>query len=512
MALVYVLSRDGKVLMPTERCAHVRLLLKSKKARVKALKPFTIQLLYDSKEITQPVVLGIDPGRTNIGLCAVRETDGKPLLTLQAETRNKEIPKLMKERADFRRRHRSLGRRRVRQRRAVRNHTISPKCEKQETAQNKAPSKRAVKTGALKRKLPGYENPVLCIGIKNKEARFQNRLRPAGWLTPTAEHLYRTHVNLVRNFQRFLPVSGLVLEANKFAFMALEDPEIQKWQYECGPLYGYGGVKEVVSALQGGKCLLCGGKIEHYHHIVPKARRGSDTLGNLAGLCEACHRLVHTEEEWAEKLEEKKHGLNKKYGALSVLNQIIPKLCEEFSQMFPGFFSVTDGYSTKAFREGHGLPKDHYLDAYCIARSVLPGNLPVEIPAEEEVFRIRQFRRHDRRACHQERWDRKYYLGGTLVAVNRHKAIGQKMDSLEEYRRKGGCTNKLTVKEHPALYRRKSRILPGALFSVGGKRKVMVKSQGSHNGIPRYYYFTDGLRAIPKNCKFIYGNKGLIYV
>ena len=172
MALVYVLSRDGKPLMPTERCAHVRLLLKSKKVRVKALKPFTIQLLYDSKEITQPVVLGIDPGRTNIGLCAVRETDGKPLLTLQAETRNKEIPKLMKERADFRRRHRSLGRRRVRQRRAVRNHTISPKCEKQETAQNKAPSKRAVKTGVLKRKLPGYENPVLCIGIKNKEARF----------------------------------------------------------------------------------------------------------------------------------------------------------------------------------------------------------------------------------------------------------------------------------------------------------------------------------------------------
>ena len=130
MALVYVLSKDGKPLMPTERCAHVRLLLKSKRAKVKAVKPFTIQLLYGCKEITQPVVLGIDPGRTNIGLCAVRKDDGKPLFTAQAETRNKEIPKLMKERADFRRRHRMNGRRKVRQRRAARNRIATDRAAK----------------------------------------------------------------------------------------------------------------------------------------------------------------------------------------------------------------------------------------------------------------------------------------------------------------------------------------------------------------------------------------------
>lgn len=68
MAVVYVLSKDGRPLMPTARCGHIRILLKQKKAKVISSKPFTIQLLYDSSEITQPVVLGIDPGRTNVGL------------------------------------------------------------------------------------------------------------------------------------------------------------------------------------------------------------------------------------------------------------------------------------------------------------------------------------------------------------------------------------------------------------------------------------------------------------
>ena len=45
MSTVYVLNKDGKPLMPTTRCWHVRRLLKEQKARVVTSKPFTIQLL-----------------------------------------------------------------------------------------------------------------------------------------------------------------------------------------------------------------------------------------------------------------------------------------------------------------------------------------------------------------------------------------------------------------------------------------------------------------------------------
>lgn len=57
---------------------------------------------------------------------------------------------------------------------------------KQDTAQSKNPSKRAKEIGIIKRRLPGYKKDVLCIGIKNKEAKYTNRTRPEGWLTPTA--------------------------------------------------------------------------------------------------------------------------------------------------------------------------------------------------------------------------------------------------------------------------------------------------------------------------------------
>jgi len=73
MTAVYVLSKNGKPLMPTTRCGHVRWLLKNKKARVVERVPFTIRLSYDTEEITQDLYMGIDPGRTNIGVSVCRD-------------------------------------------------------------------------------------------------------------------------------------------------------------------------------------------------------------------------------------------------------------------------------------------------------------------------------------------------------------------------------------------------------------------------------------------------------
>lgn len=207
MAAVYVLSKDAKPLMPTTCCGHVRVLLKENKARVVERKPFTIQLLYDTENITQPLYLGIDPGRTNIGLAVVKET-GEPVMLIQAETRNKDIPKLMAARKVFRQAHRK-HRREKRQRRAMAAGTT-------------------VTTGEVQRLLPGYEKPITCKVIKNKEARFNNRVRPEKWLTPTANHLLQTHLNLVKKLQKYLPITDIILEVNRFAFMELDNPHIKK--------------------------------------------------------------------------------------------------------------------------------------------------------------------------------------------------------------------------------------------------------------------------------------------
>ena len=55
MATVYVLNKDGKPLMPTTRCGHIRHLLKEKKARVVRTNPFTIKLVYETDDVVQPL-------------------------------------------------------------------------------------------------------------------------------------------------------------------------------------------------------------------------------------------------------------------------------------------------------------------------------------------------------------------------------------------------------------------------------------------------------------------------
>ena len=82
MTTTYVLNKDGKPLMPTTRCGHVRHLLNNKKARVVCRNPFTVQLNYETDDIVQPLYLGIDPGRTNIGLAVVKD-NGEPVRLFQ---------------------------------------------------------------------------------------------------------------------------------------------------------------------------------------------------------------------------------------------------------------------------------------------------------------------------------------------------------------------------------------------------------------------------------------------
>ena len=300
------------------------------------------------------------------------------------------------------------------------------------------------------------------------------------------------------------------MEVNRFAFLQLDHPGVKKWNinFQQGALYGTDGVKNAVSIQQDGKCLLCRRKpIEHYHHIVPRSRRGSNTVSNIAGLCMECHSAVHTLQEASDLLTDKKEGLNKKYGGTSVLTQVIPFLFTEFEKLFPGHTFATNGWNTGQFRELYELKKAHAVDAYCIAASIL-SDPKIDLP--EKYHEIVQYRRHNR-ALIKRQTERTYYLDGKAVCKNRHKRFEQKTDSLEEFSKKyPDLVSKLTVKESKRSYNDLHRRLPGTVILYDKTRYIL---SGRSSGGTQYRMLGQEKKNFAASkCTILQNNAGLVYV
>ena len=499
---IYVLDINGNPLMPTSRHSKVRKLLKEKKAKIVDYLPFTIQLLYEPKTTeVQPVMFPIDPGRTNIGAIAMALT-GEVFAGAKVTTRNKDIPKLMEERKGHHNASRQ-GERKVRQRRA----------KKYKTTFKDGPVKERI--------LPQCKEPIKLNYIKNTEAKFCNRKRPERWLTPTATQLLRTTLNIIKKFQKILPISHCVLEYNAFAFMELDNPNIANWQYSKGFLYKEEDLYTYISKQQEDKCIFCNEKIDHYHHIVPRSKNGSNTYKNIAGLCEKHHTLVHTDEEWVNKLKAKKEGIAKEYAGTSILNIIMPYLAIELQNIFGENFFMCDGYTTKAIREKYHLDKDHHIDAYCIGLSYLESLDIKDIKIERNIqyFQIKQFRRHNRQLIHRQT-ERTYKLNGEIVAKNRQKRIGQTSPSLREWykdtKRKLGkketkqLQSKLKVLKSTRSYRNPNSIMPGAIFFYKNKRHILSGISDKGRYFRALGQGTKNFKA--KDCKIIKYNTGLVFI
>ena len=158
------------------------------------------------------------------------------------------------------------------------------------------------------------------------------------------------------------------------------------------------------------------------------------------------------------------------------------------------------------------MPKEHYTDAYCIACSILDADTKVSAPAEP--FKLKQFRRHDRQSCIRQMADRKYLLDGKVVATNRHKAIEQRSDSLEEFREAYGdaAVSQLTVGPHSPQYKDMNRIMPGAVMDFNGTIGVMQCSGGRNNGKVEFFKSTKGNKTTPKKCVLLAQNAGMVFI
>ena len=309
--MVYVLSQHGQPLMPTENHAKVLALLKHGKAKVIQRCPFTIQLLYESTTHTQKINLGIDAGSKTIGVSAT--TDSKVLYESEVVLRN-DIVELLSGR------------------RALRN------------------SRRSRKTR--------YRKP-----------RFDNRKKPDGWLAPSIRQKIETHVTVVGNVMKILPVTKIIVETASFDIQKIKNPEIEGEGYQHGEQLDFWNVREYVLFRDGHTCQCCKGKskdnILNVHHIESR-KTGGNAPNNLITLCETCHKAYH---KGIITLPKEIHrGMRFRDAAfMGIMRWAFYDRLKELYNPLGAEVINTYGYITKNTRIEHGLPKEHYVDARCIS-------------------------------------------------------------------------------------------------------------------------------------------------
>ena len=308
--MVYVLNMDGRPLMPTTRHGKVRWLLKHHQAKVVKKSPFTIQLLYATKEYTQPITLGVDAGSKHIGVSA--STNKKEVYTADIELRN-DIVELLATRREMRK-----------------------------TRRNRKTRYRA--------------------------PRFNNRIssKKEGWLAPSIRQKIETHLQVIERIHKILPISKIIIEVASFDTQKLKDDSINGIEYQNGEQTGFWNVREYVLHRDNHECQCCHGKskdrILNVHHIESR-KTGGNAPGNLITLCKTCHDAYH---DGKIKKEFKRQESYRDSAFMGIMRWA---LYNKLKETYPDV-EATYGYMTKHKRIEKGLEKEHYNDAYCIASNL----------------------------------------------------------------------------------------------------------------------------------------------
>ena len=312
---IYVLDITGKPLMPTHKPGKVRHMLNDGRAIIVNYYPFTIKLTYVTTTYVQPVTLGVDAGSVHIGESA--STEKKELYSAEIDLRSKQMPKLIEKRAAAR------GLRRYR--------------------------------------------------LRYRKPRFNNRVssKKEGWLAPSLNHRVNSHIRIVEDVMKILPISKIIVEVGLFDTQKISNPEISGVEYQNGQRKGCDNTKAFVRFRDKNTCQQCGSK-EHIqvHHIQHREDDGPDRPDNLICLCQKCHYDYHNNGLVLKKFRTitKKNAVSLRDAA--AMNLIKDRIFSELKERHPNIpVWRTYGYVTKRNRRKYNIEKSHANDAFVIAKN-----------------------------------------------------------------------------------------------------------------------------------------------
>ncbi|RKZ43395.1 MAG: HNH endonuclease [Candidatus Parabeggiatoa sp. nov. 3] len=339
MQRVFVLDHNKQPLMPCHP-ARARKLLKKGKAAVYRRYPFTIIMTHRVGGDLQPIEVKFDPGSRTTGIALVGHFN-RGLEVIWAGNLN----------------HRGIQ---------IKSHLES---------------RRAIRRSRRNRK------------TRYRQARFLNRMRPAGWLPPSL----RSRVDNVKNgmlkLSSLTPVSQIAVETVKFDMQKIQNPEISGLEYQHGELAGY-EVREYLLEKWGRKCAYCGAQNVslEIEHIRASSKGGSNRVSNLTLACNKCNQkkgnqdikeFLKSQPDRLRKIQSQALKPLKDAAAVNATRYAISNVLKSFG--LPIVFST--GGRTKFNRLKLGYQKDHWIDAACVGESgsqiVIPKTItPLTITAK----------------------------------------------------------------------------------------------------------------------------------
>ncbi len=322
--MVFVLSSDRQPLDPTTM-SRARRLLSRGRAAVFRTYPFTIILCDRTAAdlVTHPHRLKLDPGSKTTGIAIVQEETERVVWAAELTHRSQAIADAM------------LARQQVRRNRRNRHTRYRP-------------------------------------------ARFRNRRRPRGWLTPCMLHRVLTTLTWARRLSRFCPIAAISVELVRFDTQLMQNAEISGIQYQQGELAGY-EVREYLLAKWGRACAYCGkGDLPlQVEHLVPRIRGGSSRVSNLTLACGDCNQKkgnrTAAEFGFPHLMERAKAPLKDAAAVNSARWALWRRLSEAGLPL-----EVGTGGRTKFNRTRLGWAKAHWRDAACIGAST-PDHLDAAV-------------------------------------------------------------------------------------------------------------------------------------
>ncbi|HSN23239.1 MAG TPA: RNA-guided endonuclease IscB [Methylomicrobium sp.] len=352
MCRVLVIDKEKRPLMP---CFPVRArqLLSTGQARVYRRYPFTIILRQRSGGELQDVEWKSDPGSKTTGLALVAHCGrgGTVVWAAHLVHRGDNI-------------HNSLV-----TRRAIRR------------------SRRARKT-------------------RYRQPRFDNRVRPVGWLSPSLQSRVDNVAQWVSKLLLLAPIGKMAIETVRFDTQRLCNPEISAVEYQQGELFGY-ETREYLLAKWGRKCAYCGKQNLplQIEHIVPVAKGGSDRISNLTLACDKCNKKKGSQDirkflagnhQLLEKIVAQARAPLKDAAAVNTTRYAIAERLKSFGLPL----TCWSGGRTKHNRSKQGYRKEHWIDAACVGES----GAKVALPKGIKPLLIQAIGRGSRQACRMDKY------------------------------------------------------------------------------------------------------------